>query len=107
MHGNKSREPGMTSAKDMLDGIEQSQASIEQFLQAEDFDQILALSEDLGVALQQIDLPAASITAQDRARLGALVRRNIDSARQVGRLLETARAARRKTQAALHAYKKY
>lgn len=97
----------MTRAKDMLDGFEQSQARIEQFLEAEEFDQVLATSEDFGIALRHIDLPTVSSTPQDRARLGALIRRNMDSVRQVGRLMENARSARRKTQVALHAYKKY
>lgn len=107
MHGNRSHDPGVTRINDILDGFEQSQARIEQFLDAGEFEQALAMSEELGVAIRRTDLPAASITAKDRARLGDLVRRNTDSAEQVGRLMENARSARRKSQAALQVYKKY
>lgn len=94
-------------ANDILDGFEHSQARIEQCLDTEKFDQALAISEELGAAIQRTDLPSASITAEDRARLGDLVRRNMDSASQVGRLMENARLVRRKSQAALQVYKKY
>jgi hypothetical protein len=107
MHGNKFHDPGVTRANDILDGFEQYQARIQQFLEAGEFEQAFAMSEGLGVAIRRTDLPVASITAKDRARLGDLVRRITDSAEQVGRLMENARSARRKSQAALQVYKKY
>jgi hypothetical protein len=94
-------------AKDILAEFEHSQARIEQCLEAGEFDQALAISDHLGSAIQHTELPSASITAEDRLRLGDLVRRNTNSARRVYRLMENARSARRKSQAALQVYKKY
>jgi hypothetical protein len=107
MHGNRFLDSGVTRANDILDGFEQSQARIEQLLDAGEFEPALAMSEDLGFAIRHTDLPSASITAKDRTRLGDLVRRNTDSVKQVAQLMENARSARRKSQAALQVYKKY
>lgn len=107
MHGNKSPEPGITRVKDMLGGFQQSQTTIEQFIQSGEFDQALAVIEDLGKKVRCTALPYNSTTAEDRACLCELIRRNMESARKVERLMQDARSAHRKSHAALKAYKKY